>query len=82
MLQFFDLCGDDHGAGAGDEDDCTDGDHGVDEIVIKNFQQSSEGVGRNNPNYRLKPAVAHELGRTFPRGIQFFQAVFHHQIGG
>ena len=45
MLQFFDLCGDDHGAGAGDEDDCTDGDHGVDEIVIKTSSRVVKVLG-------------------------------------
>ena len=81
ILQLLDHGGEHHGAGPGDEDQGADGDHGVDEIVAEDFNETGQGVGRHHPQDGLEPAVPHEHSSGLPPGVHFGQGVLHHQIG-
>lgn len=82
VLQLLDHSGQHHGAGAGNEDEGADGDHGVDKVVAEHLDEAGQGVGSNHPQDGLQPAVPHEHGGGLPPGVHFGQGILHHQVRG
>ena len=80
VLQFLDLCGNDHGPGSRYEDHGADRYHGVDEVITEYLDQGMEGIGGHYPHHRLKPAVSHKPGRGLPGCVHLGEGILHHQV--
>ena len=66
MLKFFYFTGDNGCSGRNQKNNCTNGNHCIDKIVAKHFDDGVDRIWNNDPDDGLSPGITHQLPRCFP----------------